>query len=392
MSDILRAPINYGVAADGQFVKGGSVAFGFENIRPDEANPATLKAIFLDDGLTLQATNPQGLSSDATFNQADNGVLFGETGAKYSIIIYDANDQELSYIPSYDLSDASASITAQDAANDASASAVAAALSEVAAGLSEANTLALYTDFVNRYFGPFASDPAVDDEGNPPVDGSLYWNTVNKTFKAYDSGVWYLPQDLGFGTAAYANVQTSPGDTTANALMVVGAFGNGLDGNPSVALTTAEQWQKPSGSLAVLSGNLTTGLPETETSYAVWGPNSSTTNGYTVELTVRDSGNKYTISKPSGGIPSPSEWQPVYTGAIYQPSVNGVGFNVVRQLVVNTTQVPADTTTPASNLSFFRSDLSGNVDIQGAVSAGIWRNVNGTTLSANQVGDFVRES
>lgn len=215
MSDILRAPINYGVAAGGQFVKGGSVLFGFENIRPDADNPATLKAIFLDDALTLQASNPQGLSSDATFNQADNGVLFGETGAKYSIIIYDANDVELSYIPSYDLSDASASITAQDAANAASASAVAAALSEVAAGLSETNTLALYTDFVNRYFGAFASDPALDDEGNPPVDGSLYWNTVNKTFKTYDSGVWYLPQDLGFGTMAYVDAQASPTDATA---------------------------------------------------------------------------------------------------------------------------------------------------------------------------------
>ena len=229
MSDILRAPINYGVAAGGQFVKGGSVAFGFENIRPDQANPATLKPIFLDDGLTMQAANPQGLSSDATFDQADNGVLFGDTGAKYSIIIYDANDVELSYIPSYDLSDAAASVTAQDAANDASASAVAAALSKVAAGLSEANTLALYTDFLNRYFGAFSSDPALDDEGNPPVDGSLYWNTVNKTFKAYDSGAWYLPQDLGFGTAAYANIQTSPTDTTAGALMAVGAFGLGAD-------------------------------------------------------------------------------------------------------------------------------------------------------------------
>ncbi len=236
MSDILRAPINYGVAADGQFVKGGSVVFGFENIRPDADNPATLKAIFLDDGLTLQATNPQGLSSDATFNQADNGVLFGDTGAKYSIIIYDANDVELSYIPSYDLSDSSASITAQDAANDASASAVAAALSEVAAGLSEANTLALYTDFVNRYFGAFASDPALDAEGNPPVDGSLYWNTVNKTFKAYDSGVWYLPQDLGFGTAAYANIGLATGQLpTADDLSMVGETVNytGANLNPN---------------------------------------------------------------------------------------------------------------------------------------------------------------
>lgn len=384
MSDILRAPINYGVAAGGQFVKGGSVVFGFENIRPDAANPATLKAIFLDDGLTLQATNPQGLSSDATFDQADNGVLFGDTGAKYSIIIYDSNDVELSYIPSYDLSDASASVTAQDAANDASASDVAAALSEVAAGLSEANTLALYTDFVNRYFGAFASDPTLDDEGNPPVDGSIYWNTVNKTFKAYDSGVWYLPQDLGFGTAAYANVQTSPTDTTADVVARNDAFGMG-NGVANTAIYTGDLLALAyTGRVRV--SNTATNKPVVSDGYARNIRRSTTYK--TVEF-ISDDNSIYNNTLKNGTW---SGWQPVYTGANYQPNVNGSGVGVVKQLVVDVTQVPGDTTTPGSNLNYFRTNLAGTVDVQGTVGVGIWRNVNATTISANEVGYFVRES
>lgn len=387
MSDILRAPINYGVAAGGQFVKGGSVLFGFENIRPDADNPATLKAIFLDDALTLQASNPQGLSSDATFDQADNGVLFGETGAKYSIIIYDANDVELSYIPSYDLSDASASITAQDAANAASASAVAAALSEVAAGLSETNTLALYIDFVNRYFGAFASDPAVDDEGNPPVDGSLYWNTVNKTFKAYDSGVWYLPQDLGFGTMAYVDAQTSPTDATAGRGVLFGAFGLG---STSVGL------QVPSDDCnAVVSTGFyfvqstTTNSPLTGSvggtlTHKVRSAGSGTLR-YT--QTVKGAGEKYERDNV-GGIWS--VWQPVYTGANYQPETTQ-GLGVVRIMRnLSGGSVAENASVSGASLQFVKWSGGFAAVPTGITGVGTWKNVSSVSVDSTEYGMFVR--
>lgn len=384
MSDILRAPINYGVAAGGQFVKGGSVVFGFENIRPDAANPATLKAIFLDDGLTLQATNPQGLSSDATFDQADNGVLFGDTGAKYSIIIYDANDEELSYIPSYDLSDASASITAQDAANDASASAVGAALSEVAAGLSEANTLALYADFVNRYFGAFASDPALDAEGNPPVDGSLYWNTVNKTFKAYDSGVWYLPQDLGFGTAAYANVQTSPTDATADRLMAVGAGGLLSDNlGAEVAdcndITVGGKSYAGGGTLNAPDG--TGWTIEHHPTIAV-GTSSQTATSF------RDGVGAMMRGQLGGAW---SAWQPVYTGANYQPEINN-GLGVVRRMRNLGIPVPNLSLVAGTELIAGTRTVSGAWSDAGTRADGTWVNMTGGTVATADEGDFTKVS
>ena len=92
MADPIKAPINYAVSAGGQFVKGGSVVFGFENLRPDADNPATLKPVYLDSALLLEAANPQGLSSDAVFDQSDNGVLYGADADVYSVIIYDSNE------------------------------------------------------------------------------------------------------------------------------------------------------------------------------------------------------------------------------------------------------------------------------------------------------------
>ncbi len=210
MAEIITAPINYAVIAGGNFVSGGAVVFGVENVKPDAANPATLKSVYLDSTLLTEAQNPQPLNSSAVFNQAANGVLYGADNDKYSIVIYDRNGSELSYIPSYNLSDANAALDAQQSAADAMQSA-----SDAAA--SEASTDALFTDFVNRYFGAFASDPTLDDKGNPPNEGSLYWNTGSARFKVYDSGAWIFPTDLALGTAAYADLGTDPAQVPTNA-------------------------------------------------------------------------------------------------------------------------------------------------------------------------------
>lgn len=219
MADRIIAPINYSVIANGKFVSGGSVVFGVANVKPDINNPATLKAIYTDANLLIEAQNPQPLDSNGVFDQTANGVLYGVDSDTYSVVVFDSNGAELSYMPIYDLSDANAAITAQQAAADAEAAETGALNAQTAAEQSESNTLALYTDFVNRYFGAFSSDPTVDDVGNPPDEGSLYWNTVSNRFKVYDSGVWIFPEDLGLGTAAYKDVQTSPSDATPEAVL-----------------------------------------------------------------------------------------------------------------------------------------------------------------------------
>jgi len=252
MADIITAPINYAVIANGKFVSGGSVVFGVANVKPDADNPATLKTIYTDPNLLIEAENPQPLDSNGVFDQTTNGVLYGVDSDTYSIVVLDNNGAELSYMPVYDLSDANAATTAQQAASDAMAAETGAINAQAAAELAESNTGALYTDFVNRYFGAFSSDPTVDDQGNPPNEGSLYWNTVSNRFKVYDSGVWIFPEDLGLGTAAYSDIQTSPTDLTPDRVLItdsLNADGDiwGASNITSGSNSDGEFWQYPNG-------------------------------------------------------------------------------------------------------------------------------------------------
>ena len=190
MANQIKAPINYPIIAGGKIVSGGTVLFGQPNVKPDEDNPATLKAVYLDAGLTQQAENPQGISSDGVFDQADTGILYGSDNTVYSIVIRGANKKELSYIPEYDLNDANAAAAAQESASQAAAS-------ESNAIAAKNLTEALYTDFTNRYFGAYSADPSVDDLGNPPSEGSVYFNTVSDVFYTWDGSAWmdYFPSN-----------------------------------------------------------------------------------------------------------------------------------------------------------------------------------------------------
>jgi len=207
MANQIKAPINYPIIAGGKIVSGGSVIFGQPNVKPDPDNPSTLKAVYLDAALTQQAENPQGISSDGVFDQSDTGILYGPSDTVYSIVILGANKKQLSYIPEYDLSDANAAATAQSAA----AQAESAASNAIAA---KDLTEALYTDFVNRYFGAYSSDPSVDPEGNPPSEGSIYFNTTSNVFFTWHSGVW----NNDFPSNPNGLMVTATGTTTPRSL------------------------------------------------------------------------------------------------------------------------------------------------------------------------------
>ena len=74
---------------------------------------------------------------------------------------------------------AAASTSATNAANSASA-----------ASTSASNAAASYDLFDDRYLGAKASDPSVDNDGNPLVTGAMYFNTVSNTTRIYNGSGW----------------------------------------------------------------------------------------------------------------------------------------------------------------------------------------------------------
>jgi hypothetical protein len=87
-----------------------------------------------------------------------------------------------------------------------------------AAQTAETNAVAAYDSFDDRYLGPKASDPALDNDGNALLTGALYFDTNNGTMKVYDGTSWdsaYVPPSL-----LTLDEVTNNGNTTTNAVTV----------------------------------------------------------------------------------------------------------------------------------------------------------------------------
>lgn len=71
-----------------------------------------------------------------------------------------------------------------------------------AAQAAEAAALAALDSFDDRYLGVFASDPTLDNDGNPLVAGSLYFNSVAGAMKVYTGSAWVAAYVSGTGFLA----------------------------------------------------------------------------------------------------------------------------------------------------------------------------------------------
>ena len=80
------------------------------------------------------------------------------------------------------LASTSASNSATSASNSAS--------SASSASTSASNAAASYDLFDDRYLGAKASDPSVDNDGNPLVTGAMYFNTTTNSTRIYNGTGW----------------------------------------------------------------------------------------------------------------------------------------------------------------------------------------------------------
>ena len=48
-------------------------------------------------------------------------------------------------------------------------------------------------DFTDIYLGVFASDPTLDNDGDPLQNGAIYYNSTSNRLKVYNTGVWSTP-------------------------------------------------------------------------------------------------------------------------------------------------------------------------------------------------------
>lgn len=140
---------------------------------------------------------------------------------------------------------------ASTSATNASNSASAASTSASNAATSASNAAASYDLFDDRYLGAKASDPTVDNDGNPLVTGAMYFNTVSNTTRIYNGSGWQDSAAIATsinlasqvtGTLPVANGGTGATTLTANNVIL----GNG---------TSAVQFVAPGTNGNVLTSN-----------------------------------------------------------------------------------------------------------------------------------------
>jgi hypothetical protein len=87
-------------------------------------------------------------------------------------------------------------------------------------------TLAALDSFDDRYLGPKAADPVVDNDGDPLVGGALYFNTVTGTMMLYTGTTWVAAYVSGGSFLAIAN-NLSDIASPSTALTNLGLTANG---------------------------------------------------------------------------------------------------------------------------------------------------------------------
>ncbi len=146
---------------------------------------------------------------------------------------------------------ASSASSASTSASNASTSASNAASSASAASTSASNAAASYDLFDDRYLGAKASDPSVDNDGNPLVTGAMYFNTTSNTTRIYNGSGWQ--DSAAIATSINLATQVSGTLAVANGGTGITSFGAGIAtflGTPSSAnLASAVTDETGSGAL-----------------------------------------------------------------------------------------------------------------------------------------------
>jgi hypothetical protein len=162
---------------------------------------------------TTQATNAAASASTAT-TQATNAATSASTATTQAGI-------------------------ATTQASNASTSASAASTSASNAATSASNAAATYDLFDDRYLGAKASDPTVDNDGNPLVTGAMFFSTASNTTRIYNGAGWQdtaaIATSISLTSQVTGVLPIANGGTnlstigTAGQALQVNALGTGLE-------------------------------------------------------------------------------------------------------------------------------------------------------------------
>jgi hypothetical protein len=129
------------------------------------------------------ATSATAAATSAT--SADNSATAAATSATSA-------DASATAAATSETNAATSASSALTSATSAATSASSALTSASSAATSASSAAASYDDFDDRYLGAKASDPTLDNNGNPLITGALYFNTTIPAMKVYTGSAWQI--------------------------------------------------------------------------------------------------------------------------------------------------------------------------------------------------------
>ena len=139
------------------------------------------------------------------------GIFRGATGTGTATPAY--SDNVINELEGYADTASTKADEAAGSASNALSSASSASTSANEAQTSAVAAEAAYDDFDDRYLGDKASDPTVDNDGDPLVTGALYFNTTTNVLRVYNGSTWQdatSSQGGGFLTQTTADTLYEP--------------------------------------------------------------------------------------------------------------------------------------------------------------------------------------
>ena len=194
------------VAADGTDI--GTVATSISNVNTAATNISNINTVA---GISANVTTVAGNTSNINTVATDISNVNTVAGQTTNLQNVTDNLTAIQNAATNATNAATSASNAATSASNASTSETNAASSATAAAASAAAAASSADFFDDVYLGSKASDPSVDNDGDPLNAGDLYFNTTSNTMRVYSGSAW---QDAAVDSSGF--VQTTGDTMTGN--------------------------------------------------------------------------------------------------------------------------------------------------------------------------------
>jgi hypothetical protein len=159
------------------------------NAGTSESNAATSETNASNSASAASTSASNAATSETNAGTSESNAATSETNAANSA---SAASTSATNAGTSETNAASSASAASTSASNAATSETNAGTSETNAAASAASAASLLDQFDDVYLGSKASAPTLDNDGDPLVEGQLYWDSTGNSLKIYDGAAWLV--------------------------------------------------------------------------------------------------------------------------------------------------------------------------------------------------------